>query len=179
MSGGVITLTMYNNASKFEKKYDSTLAYPATLAEILQDACTNCGVALYSTTFPNSDYVVTTRPSDDATTYADIVSDVAQLSACFAKCNNLGQLVLDWYDLDRFYPESGDTADGNDALTASGNPVTFDAYPNTHIREMKVNGNQTTYGPYFFIYDPHSDRERRHLREDNLFLSHKLRDTHH
>lgn len=141
-SGGVITLTAYNNAVNFEKKYDSKLAYPATLSEILQDACANCGVPLYSTTFPNSDYVVTARPSDDATTYADIVSYVAQLSACFAKCNNLGQLVLDWYDLDRFYPESGDTVDGNDALTASGNPVNFDAYPNTLIRRLNVIGHQ-------------------------------------
>lgn len=113
-SGGIITLTAYNNAVKFEKKYDSTLTYPATLAEILQDACTNCGVILYSVTFPNSTYKVTNRPADDATTYADIVSYVAQLAGCFAKFNADGALVLDWYDTDRFYQDTGDILSGGD-----------------------------------------------------------------
>lgn len=113
-SGGIITLTAYNNAVKFEKKYDSTLTYPATLAEILQDACTNCGVILYSVTFPNSTYKVTNRPADDATTYADVVSYVAQLAGCFAKFNADGALVLDWYDTDRFYQDTGDILSGGD-----------------------------------------------------------------
>jgi hypothetical protein len=113
-SGGIITLTAYDNAAKFDRKYDSTLAYPATLYQILWDACKNCGVELANVYFANMDYVVDKRPSDDSTTYADIVSSVAQLAGCFARCNNTGALVLGWYDMDRFYPESGDILDGGD-----------------------------------------------------------------
>jgi hypothetical protein len=137
-SGGIITLTAYDNAAKFDRKYDSTLAYPATLYQILWDACKNCGVELANVYFANMDYVVDKCPSDDSTTYADIVSSVAQLAGCFARCNNTGALVLGWYDMDRFYPESGDILDGGD-FGACGQADTLDGgsfYP----QEAAVDG---------------------------------------
>ena len=111
-SGGIITLTAYDKSVKFDRKYDSTLQYPATLYQILWDACKSCGVELANVYFANMDYVVTSRPSDSATTYADIVSYAAQLAGCWARINSQGQLVLGWYDTDEFYPESGNTVDG-------------------------------------------------------------------
>lgn len=45
--GGVLVeVAAKDNMQKFDRKYDSPLAYPATLAEILRDACTQCGVVL-------------------------------------------------------------------------------------------------------------------------------------
>ena len=111
-SGGIITLTAYDKSVKFDRKYDSALQYPATLYQILWDACKSCGVELANVYFANMDYVVTSRPSDSATTYADIVSYAAQLAGCWARINSQGQLVLGWYDTDEFYPESGNTVDG-------------------------------------------------------------------
>mgnify|MGYP000895449117 FL=1 len=111
-SGGIITLTAYDESVKFDRKYDSALQYPATLYQILWDACKSCGVELANVYFANMDYVVTSRPSDSATTYADIVSYAAQLAGCWARINSQGQLVLGWYDTDEFYPESGNTVDG-------------------------------------------------------------------
>lgn len=111
-SGGIITLTAYDKSVKFDRKYDSALQYPATLYQILWDACKSCGVELANVYFANMDYVVTSRPSDSATTYADIVSYAAQLAGCWARINSQGQLVLGWYDTDEFYPESGSTVDG-------------------------------------------------------------------
>lgn len=111
-SGGIITLTAYDKSVKFDRKYDSTLQYPATLYQILWDACKNCDVELANVYFANMDYIVASRPSDSATTYADIVSYVAQLTGCWARINNVGQLVLGWYDMDEFYPDSGDIVDG-------------------------------------------------------------------
>lgn len=143
LGGVVVEVTAKDNMQKFDRKYDSTLTYPATLAEILRDACTRCGVTLSTQEFLNDDYSVAARPSDDATTYRDIVSYVAQLAGSWARINNLGELILGWYDTDRFYPESGNTVDGNDELTASGNPAVFDAYPNTAIRKLNVTGNTT------------------------------------
>lgn len=109
---GVITLTAYDNMACFSSKYDSALKYPATLLEILQDACDNCGVPLATTKFLNNNYTVQSRPTDSAITYRDIVSYVAQLAGCFARCDNSGALVLSWYDMDRFYQDSGDVVDG-------------------------------------------------------------------
>ena len=111
-SGGIITLTAYDKSVKFDRKYDSALQYPATLYQILWDACKSCGVELANVYFANMDYVVASRPSDSATTYADIVSYVAQLAGCWARINSQGQLVFGWYDTDEFYPDSGDIVDG-------------------------------------------------------------------
>ncbi|HEX3038143.1 MAG TPA: hypothetical protein VHO94_04020 [Oscillospiraceae bacterium] len=108
----IMIISLADDMTKFDRKYDSPLSYPNTLGNILDDACTRCGVLLETQTFLNSNYVVSTRPADDATTYRDIVSYVAQLTGCWARINNLRKLVLGWYDLDRFYPQSGKIISG-------------------------------------------------------------------
>lgn len=127
-NGSIITLSCLDNMSKFDTPYsESTLAYPATLAEIVRDACTKCDVTLQSYTFPHSDYTVQSRPDDEATTFREIISWCAQIACCYARCDTLGRLVLDWYNTSVFESEdkldggrfdssnpyaSGDTADG-------------------------------------------------------------------
>ena len=127
-NGSIITLSCLDNMSKFDTPYsESTLAYPATLAEIVRDACIKCEVTLQSYTFPHSDYTVQTRPGDEATTFREIISWCAQIACCYARCDTLGRLVLGWYNTSVFESEdkldggrfddsnpysSGDTADG-------------------------------------------------------------------
>lgn len=111
-SGGIITLTAYDDSVKFDKKYDSTLSYPASLLDIVKDACAKCGVDWSSTNFANMNYTVNKRPNDDSITYADIVSYAAQLAGCWARINTSRQLIFGWYDMDRFYPDTGDVLDG-------------------------------------------------------------------
>lgn len=124
-----ITLTALDNMSKFDKPYSkSNLKYPATLAEILRNACFCCGVNLSTQIFLNSDYEVKLRPEDEKITFREIISWVAQLSGSFAKINSNGELTLNWYDYTSFdfndYLDggnfldynSGDTADGGDFL---------------------------------------------------------------
>jgi hypothetical protein len=101
--GTVVQLTALDNMSKFDQAYTkSALSYPATLGQIVADACTCCGVTLATLTFTNSSYTVTTRPSDGALTFRDIISYAAQLGGCFARCNAEGSLELSWYDFSRF-----------------------------------------------------------------------------
>ncbi|MDD3231355.1 MAG: hypothetical protein PHE09_19410 [Oscillospiraceae bacterium] len=112
-SGGIITLTAYDAAVNFDKKYDSKLSYPASLHDILQDACKCCYVVFGTASFPNSGYVVAKRPTDTSITYADIVKYVAELAGCWARISVSGKLILSWYDADTFaLPESGNTIDG-------------------------------------------------------------------
>ena len=117
-AGGIITIIAYDAASKFERKYDSKITYPTTLFNILLDACNNCGVPLYNTSI-KVDTLVFMAPSEEAITYASVVSYIAQIAASWARINNNGELVLGWYDMDQFYPDSGDILDGN----SSGNDV--------------------------------------------------------
>lgn len=98
--GTVITLSALDNMVRFDKPYSgSTLNYPATLQQILGDACARCGVSLATPTFYNGNYVVSQRPDDSAMTFRDVVAFVAQLSGNFARINNAGSLELRWYEI--------------------------------------------------------------------------------
>lgn len=135
-NGSLITLTCLDYMSMFDKAYDTNLAFPATLYQIVSDACTKCGVtfATNSQNFPHKDYIVTNKPSGESTTFRQVISWVAQIAGCFARCNAgpyaayAGQLELKWYNTDAIDDEigrldggyfdsdtpysSGDTADG-------------------------------------------------------------------
>ena len=99
-NSSVITLTCYDNASKFDRDYsDSTLKYPATRSQIIRDACTVCGVTLGTPSFYGEDFVVSERPADEALIFRQVLSWTAQLGCQWIRCNAYGQLCVGWYDL--------------------------------------------------------------------------------
>lgn len=95
--GAGLRLEAYDNMACFDKKYDSILTYPATIRQIVQDACRSCGVILASKRWDNDDYVVNTRPESDALTYRDVISMAAQMCCKYARCSADGELELSWY----------------------------------------------------------------------------------
>ena len=123
-NGSIITLTCLDNMHKFDKAYSkSKLIYPATLDQIVRDACDKCDVDLQTLTFPHRDFIVQERPTDEAITFRSIISWAAQIAGCFCRCDVYGRLELKWYnqqaletvDLDggSFSPwTSGETVDG-------------------------------------------------------------------
>lgn len=128
-NGSIITLVCLDNMMKFDRPYsESTLKYPATLNQIVRDACGVCDVPLQTYNFPHDNFTVKNRPDDEATTFREIISWCAQIVCCFCRCDTLGRLELKWYDqesiekndldggiFDMENPgtyESGDTADG-------------------------------------------------------------------
>lgn len=97
--GSVIDIAADDNMAKLDTAYSaSTLAYPAMLGQIAADACSVCGVTLATATFPNSDYIVAKRPSESSITCREILSYVAQLAGCFARCNVNGAVEIRWYE---------------------------------------------------------------------------------
>lgn len=92
-----IQLKALDDMARFNRPYNSDLAYPATLEEILMDACAKCNVTLYTYMFDNGDYVVKEKPEGDDITYHQIVAWVAQLAGCNAWIDELGRLRLSWY----------------------------------------------------------------------------------
>lgn len=98
-NGDIITLSCLDNMRKFDKAYsESNLKYPATLNLIIRDACDQCGVQLNTYDFPHSDFIVKERPNDEAITFREIISWVAQIAGCFCRCDVYGRLELKWYD---------------------------------------------------------------------------------
>lgn len=99
--GSIITLTCLDNVNKFNKAYNSNLTYPATLYEIVRNACLDCGVPFTMARFPNSDYTVQTKP-DANSTYGRVIAYALQICGCFGKCDHNGTLTIGWYDLSLF-----------------------------------------------------------------------------
>lgn len=98
-NGSIITLECLDNMYKFDRPYsESKLVYPATLGEILRDACSVCGVFLQTASFANDNYIVQNRPENDGTTFREVVSWVAQIACKWAKMDSYGRLTLGWYD---------------------------------------------------------------------------------
>ena len=98
-NGSTIRLDMLDRMAKFERPYSSsTLVYPATLGQIVRDACTRCGVLFDTESFPYENFVISTRPDDDAVTYREVIGWAAAIAGCFARCNPLGRLEFRWFD---------------------------------------------------------------------------------
>lgn len=99
-TNATVTITALDNMARFERPYsDSKLTYPATLKQIVTDACTVCGVTLAAPDFPGSGYTVSRRPEEKSITCREMLSYAAQLAGCYARCNREGALVVGWYDL--------------------------------------------------------------------------------
>lgn len=98
-NGSIITLSCLDNMRKFDKLYsESPLIYPATLRQIIRDACSKCDVTLRVDTFPHNDHVVNKRPADEALTYRSVIAWAAQIAGCFCRCDVYGRLEIKWYD---------------------------------------------------------------------------------
>lgn len=109
--GGLLILENLDNAHKLERDFSGvTLTFPTTAGNALQVICTYCGIPLATTTFTNWDYMIQSRPVDDALTCIDMVSYIAQLGGNFARCNTDGALEIKWYDMTAF--ENEDNLDG-------------------------------------------------------------------
>ena len=131
-TGMLVNISALDNLEKFDRPYsESTLQYPATLAQILRDACQVCGVILATSQFDQQGYIVRQRPEDEALTFREVVAYVAQIGGYYARCDTTGALRLAWYKTDLFTsldgldgqyfdrsdPDryiSGDNADGGD-----------------------------------------------------------------
>ncbi len=97
-----IDLTCEDNMRKFDRDYaESKLQYPATRGQIIRDACEVCGVTLQTYNFDNNDYIVQTRPSDDALTFRQVLQWVAQIGCQWLRCDEYGRLCVKWYDTEK------------------------------------------------------------------------------
>lgn len=100
-NGSIITLSFYDSIYKFDKNYsESNLIYPATLGQIVRDACSVCGVTLQTTSFDHDDYVVQQRPNDESLTFRQVLQWVGQIACLYCMADEQGRLCLQWYDTD-------------------------------------------------------------------------------
>ena len=117
-TGEVITLQGVDSMHNFDRPYEASTHYPATLQEILTDCCLDCGVNIGFTQFDNYNFTVLHKPEE--CTYRQVVSWVTQIAGYNARIDNNDFLQLVWYD----------TSFGTDILNG-GNLYTLD-YTDTY-----------------------------------------------
>ena len=94
-----IDIKAYDGMLFFDRPYsESKLSYPASINQIISDACLSCQMMFNARTVQMGNYIVKNRPDDKAVTFRDIISYCAQIMGCYAYINNLGQLEFGWYD---------------------------------------------------------------------------------
>lgn len=119
-----IKITAYDRMAKFNRAYDTELAYPATLYQIVADACTKCGVSQkLPTNTLHRGVSIPKRPEADNLTYRQVLVWAAELMGVSLYIDYDGKLTGGWYATnakhtvikasDRFISGNTDFAENN------------------------------------------------------------------
>lgn len=95
--GSTVIIKAVDDMYKADKPYATKLTYPQSLASILDDSCTTCGIELGTLTFPNSNFVIQKEPSGDYT-HRQVIGWIAMLAGGNARINRFGKLNIISYD---------------------------------------------------------------------------------
>jgi hypothetical protein len=98
----LVTLTCLDHMNRFERPYsESSLTYPATLTQIVADACAVCNVPMGSFSLLNGSVQILERPTDTTLTFRNVLTAIGQICCANARINASGQLEYKWYDLNQ------------------------------------------------------------------------------
>jgi len=122
--GATVIITAFDDMYKSDRLYDTNLIYPASLGEILADACLKCGINQGDITFSNHDYIVNEKPNPEDATYRSVIGNIAMFAGGNARMDMQGYLRIKEYtfnhgggvvaslDGGNFEYNLGDVADG-------------------------------------------------------------------
>lgn len=154
-----LQITAYDEMIYFDKSYsECTLSYPATIRDIVLDACRHCQVDCESGSIEMGNYIVKTKP-EGSITYRDVISYCAQIMGCYARIDHLGRLAFGWYDFSAV--GSGDL-DGGIFDTASQEKYlsgdeadggTFDDYSSGYTYDGGTFVDMDTYHHFYDLYN--------------------------
>lgn len=95
--GETIILTAMDNMYKANDYYSTKMTFPATTRQILSDICSNYDIPLGTTSFPNDDFVIDSRPEGNYLV-RNLIGYIAMLSGGNARINRNGELEIVTYD---------------------------------------------------------------------------------
>lgn len=154
-----LQITAYDEMIYFDRPYsECTLSYPATIRDIILDACRHCRVDCESSSIEMGNYIVKTKP-EGSITYRDVISYCAQIMGCYARINHLGRLAFGWYDFSTI--GSGDL-DGGIFDTASQEKYlsgdeadggTFDNYSSGYTYDSGTFVDMDAYHHFYDLYN--------------------------
>lgn len=95
--GSTVIVKAVDDMHRADKPYTTKLTYPQSLANILDDSCTTCGIELGTLSFPNSSFVIQQAPSSEYT-HRQVIGWIAMLAGGNARINRFGKLEIIPYD---------------------------------------------------------------------------------
>ena len=101
-NGSTISISCLDRLADLDVSCETmNLVFPATLTQIVNKCCSDCGITADTTTYPPifASYTVQDKPDLKSTTYADLISMAAQIGCSFAKMDRSGKLMFSWYAL--------------------------------------------------------------------------------
>jgi len=117
--GSIIKLSCLDLMEVFDRAYSTDLTYPATLLDIVEDACDKCGITINGEKYPiapesftNDDYVVSEAPTKESLSFREVLSWVAQIAGGFARVNRMGELEIKWFNTELLANLNEDHYDG-------------------------------------------------------------------
>lgn len=154
-----LQITAYDEMIYFDRPYsECTLSYPATIRDIVLDACRHCQVDCESSSIEMGNYIVKTKP-EGSITYRDVISYCAQIMGCYARINHLGRLTFGWYD---FLAVGSGELDGGIFDTASQEKYlsgdeadggTFDNYSSGYTYDSGTFVDMDAYHHFYDLYN--------------------------
>lgn len=94
--GSTVIITAVDDMYMADVPYDTKLAFPATIGEMLRDSCSATGISLYSSEFSNNDFVVAEKPK--GFTHRQVIGFIAMIAGGNARINRSGYLEILTYD---------------------------------------------------------------------------------
>lgn len=91
---GYIKFTAYDRMAKTEKLYSSSLSYPTTAIQVIDEICTQCGIDRATTGLET--VYVNTKP--EGYTCREVLGYMASLYGKFACIDRDGKLQIRWYE---------------------------------------------------------------------------------
>ncbi|NSK79793.1 hypothetical protein HQK08_07670 [Blautia massiliensis] len=173
-AGDTISVTAVDGMTKFDVSYSkSGLSYPATLGNIVRDACSVCGITMSPeiASFEKSDFVVTNRPVDSSLTFRNILQFVGEIACLNFKMNADDQLTASWYDTNLLESETAEAAikvehySGTietDDVVITGVKVTEESVSDSDTEEK--NETEYIYGSTGYVLEI---RENKLIQEGN------------
>jgi hypothetical protein len=90
-----VKLTCYDSATKFDTKYSSSITYPCSFREFIQDICDNTGVTLDTKVLMFDSLILTEKPNmDELISNREIVSQYAQANLSMAYISRDNKLAF-------------------------------------------------------------------------------------
>ena len=98
--GETLEITAYDDMYKSDIAFTSTLSYPVSAQQLLNEVCSKCDITLGSATFANNNFQILTPP--EGLTGRQVIGYIAQIAGGNAVIDRTGHLIIKTYNVSGF-----------------------------------------------------------------------------